>query len=244
MKPSLLADTPTGLFVAMGIAILIVFLGVVFFIRYVSLWLQASMARAPIPLASLIGMSLRRVDLRAIVRARIMAVQGGLDDMTTDVLETHHLAGGNVDHVVLAMLAAQRAGIRLDFDKAAGIDLAGRDVVEAVRACVTPRVLDCPNPDKGDPAIRVRAKDDVPLRIKASVTVRANLDRLVGGATEQTLIDRVAEAIVTGVRSARDHQEALDHPEAISEQVLARGLDAGTAFDILSIDIVDIRVGL
>ena len=185
---------------------------------------------------------MRKVNPQAIVLSRIRAVKAGLD-VSTNQLETHYLAGGNVPRVVNAMIAADRAEIELPFKTAAAIDLAGRDVLEAVKTSVHPKVIDCPSPTSGRNTVDAVAQDGIQLKAKARVTVRANLERLVGGATEETIIARVGEGIVTTIGSASSHKAVLENPDSISKVVLAKGLDAGTAFEILSIDIADIDVG-
>ena len=175
-----------------------------------------------------------------------MAIQAGLtekDGVTTRSLEAHYLAGGNVPNVVRALIAANRADIPLSYKRAAAIDLAGRNVLEAVQTSVNPKVIDCPDPTQGRPTIDAVAKNGIQLKVKARVTVRTNIDRLVGGATEETIIARVGEGIVTTIGSAETHNQVLENPDSISKRVLEKGLDAGTAFEILSIDIADIDVG-
>jgi uncharacterized protein YqfA (UPF0365 family) len=221
---------------------------VVFFI-YGKLWFQAYMSGADVAIVSLIGMSFRQVNSRVIVNAKIMSAQAGLDisrrsGVSTARLEAHYLAGGNVMGVIHAIIAAHRAGIDLDFDRAAAIDLAGRDVVDAVRTSVHPKVIDCPDPKRsGKTTLSAIAKNGVELKIRARVTVRTNLEQLIGGATEETIIARVGEGIITSIGSAGSHLEVLENPDRISRNVLDRGLDAQTAFEIVSIDIADIDVG-
>jgi uncharacterized protein YqfA (UPF0365 family) len=216
---------------------------------YGKLWFQAFMSGADVAIVSLIGMSFRQVNSRVIVNAKIMAAQAGLDiskrtGVSTARLEAHYLAGGNVMGVIHAIIAAHRAGIDLDFDRAAAIDLAGRDVVDAVRTSVHPKVIDCPDPKRsGKTTLSAIAKNGVELRIRARVTVRTNLEQLIGGATEETIIARVGEGIITSIGSAGSHLEVLENPDRISRAVLDRGLDAQTAFEIVSIDIADIDVG-
>jgi uncharacterized protein YqfA (UPF0365 family) len=216
---------------------------------YGPLWFRAYMCRARVSLLSLIGMSLRGVDAREIVECKIMAVQAGLGreretGITTSRLEGLYLAGGNVRRVIQAVIAAKRAGIALDFDRAAAIELAGRDVLEAVRTSVHPKVIDCPARRPGEPEfLSAIAKDGIELRVRARVTVRTNLDRLIGGATEETIIARVGEGIITAIGSADSHKEVLENPDYISKAVLRKGLDSQTAFEIVSIDIADIDVG-
>jgi len=210
--------------------------------RFFGLWLRAVLSDAHVGFASLIGMSLRKVNPSVIVNTRIMAIKAGLNVETND-LEAHYLANGNVVRVVQALIAANKANIPLIFARAAAIDLAGRDVLEAVQTSVNPKVIDAPDPRKGKDTVDAVAMDGIQLKAKARVTVRANLDRLVGGATEETIIARVGEGIVTTIGSAETHKKVLENPDMISRQVLGKGLDAGTAFEILSIDIADVDVG-
>jgi uncharacterized protein YqfA (UPF0365 family) len=195
-------------------------------------------------LFDMFAMSLRRVNPAAIVNARVMLVQARIPDVPKNDLEAHLLAGGNVERVVLALIAADRAGIGLDFRTAASIDLAGRDLLEAVRTSVTPKVIDCPNPASGKQEIAAVAKDGIQVLAKARVTVRTNIARLVGGAGEETIIARVGEGIVSTIGSKASHKDVLENPDHISKTVLARGLDAGTAFEIVSIDIADVDIGI
>ncbi len=210
--------------------------------KYGWLYIQALASDAHVGLLQLIGMTFRRVHARVIVEARIMSKKAGLDYDTPE-LEAHYLARGNVPNVVRALIAADKAKIVLDFDRACAIDLAGRDVLDAVRTSVNPKVIDCPDPTKGRLTIDAVAMDGIQLKAKARVTVRANIERLVGGATEETIIARVGEGIVTTIGSADTHKKVLENPDSISKMVLAKGLDSGTAFEILSIDIADIDVG-
>jgi len=218
-------------------------------IVYGSLWFQAYMSGARVSLFSLIGMSLRQVNARLIVQAKIMAMQAGIGadpvaGITTRRLEAHYLAGGNVAGVIKAIIAAHRADIDLEFDRAAAIDLAGRDVLGAVQTSVYPKVIDCPDPAKTkSTTLSAVAKNGVELKIRARVTVRTNLQQLIGGATEETVIARVGEGIITSIGSAESHMIVMGNPDRISKAVLARGLDAHTAFEIVSIDIADIEVG-
>ncbi len=211
-------------------------------IKYGSLWLQAWFSGAHVGFTELIAMSFRRVNAGTIVNSRIMGQKAGIP-LTTNDLEAHYMAGGAVHTVVRALVAAQKAGMELKWEQAAAIDLAGRDVLEAVRTSVNPRVIDCPDPSKGRSTIDAIAKDGIQLKAKARVTVRANINRLVGGATEETIIARVGEGIVTTIGSAETHKLVLQDPDMISQRVLEKGLDSGTAFEILSIDIADIDVG-
>ena len=218
-------------------------------IAFGSLWIQASAASAKVSMSSLVGMYFRQVRAPIIVNTKIMAAQAGLDissrnGITTQRLEAHYLAGGNVMSVIQAIIAAQRAGIDLDFDRAAAIDLAGRDVLDAVRTSVQPKVIDCPDPRRsGKATLSAIAKDGVELRVRTRVTVRTNLEQLIGGATEETIIARVGESIISSIGSSDSHQKVLENPDLISRTVLRRGLDAQTAFQIVSIDIADIDVG-
>ncbi len=211
--------------------------------QYISLWFQALLSGARVRLIDLIMMRFRKVRPQEIVFNRISAKKAGLE-LTTDYLESHYLAGGRVTNVVRAMIAADKAKIELPWDRATAIDLAGRDILEAVRTSVDPKVIDCPNPAGGKTTIDAVAKDGIQLKAKARVTVRANLARLVGGATEETVIARVGEGIVSAIGSSGSHKDVLENPDKISKAVLAKGLDAGTAFEILSIDIADVDVGV
>jgi len=210
--------------------------------QYVSLWFQALLSGARVGLIDLVMMRFRKVRPQEIVFNRISAKKAGLE-ISTDALEAHFLAGGRVTNVVRAMIAADKAKIELPWDRATAIDLAGRDILEAVRTSVDPKVIDCPQASSGKTTIDAVAKDGIQLRAKARVTVRANLARLIGGATEETVIARVGEGIVSAIGSANSHKEVLENPDKISKAVLAKGLDAGTAFEILSIDIADVDVG-
>ncbi|MFQ5713183.1 MAG: flotillin-like protein FloA [Candidatus Scalinduaceae bacterium] len=210
--------------------------------KYGWLYIQALASDAHVGLLQLIGMTFRRVHARVIVESRIMAKKAGLD-YDSPQLEAHYLARGNVPNVVRALIAADKAKIELGFDRACAIDLAGRDVLDAVKTSVNPKVIDCPDPTKGRLTIDAVAMDGIQLKAKARVTVRANIERLVGGATEETIIARVGEGIVTTIGSADTHKKVLENPDSISKKVLEKGLDSGTAFEILSIDIADIDVG-
>ncbi len=228
-----------GILIIIGIGVLVVALIVLKFAR---LWLQAYFSRADVRLSELIGMWLRRVDSRTIVLSKITAVQAGLQ-LTTKDLESHYLAGGRVPNVVRALIAADRANIDLSFKTATAIDLAGRDILDAIQTSVNPKVIDCPDPKKGKETIDAVAQDGIQLRAKARVTVRTNIQRLVGGATEETIIARVGEGIVTTIGSSITYKNVLENPDRISKAVLDKGLDAGSAFEILSIDIADVDVG-
>ncbi len=228
-----------GLFVVAGIFVLIF---VFMLLAFGSLWLQARLSGASVSFMELIGMSLRKVNARTIVVSRITAIKAGID-VSTEQLESHYLAGGRVPNVVRALIAANRANIDLTFNTATAIDLAGRDILEAVQMSVTPKVIDCPDPTKGRMTVDAVAQDGIQLQAKARVTVRANIARLIGGAAEETIIARVGEGIVTTIGSALNYKSVLENPDKISKSVLAKGLDAGTAFEILSIDIADVDVG-
>jgi uncharacterized protein YqfA (UPF0365 family) len=225
-----------------GILIFILFILAIILFRYINLWIQAYFSKAGISLFQLVGMSLRKINPTVIVRAKISAVQARVEVATND-LEAHYLAGGNVINVVRSLIASDRAGLDLDFMRAVAIDLAGRDVLEAVRTCVNPKVIDCPDPSKGKTEVSAMAKDGIQVLAKARVTVRTNIGRLVGGATEETIIARVGEGIVSTIGSSGTHKDVLENPDNISKTVLSKGLDAGTAFEILSIDIADVDIG-
>jgi uncharacterized protein YqfA (UPF0365 family) len=212
------------------------------FLKFFGLWFRALLSGAHISIGRLIGMWIRKVKSRLIVDSRIMLTKAGIAT-DSDLLETHYLAGGDVIRVSKALIAANKANIPLDFKRATAIDLAGRDVLDAVKTSVNPKVIDCPDPEKGRHTIDAVAKDGIQLRAKARVTVRANIERLVGGATEETIIARVGEGIVTTIGSAETYKDVLENPDKISKTVLHKGLDAGTAFEILSIDIADVDVG-
>lgn len=228
-------------FIVFAIVIFVLVIAVVV-ISYFRLWLRAWLSQASVGWLQLVGMSLRKVNPAIIVDSRIMAVKAGLN-ISTNELETHYLAGGNVVRVVQALIAANKANIELTFQQATAIDLAGRDVLEAVQTSVRPKVIDCPDPTKGASVVAAVAMDGIQLKAKARVTVRTNIRRLVGGATEETIVARVGEGIVTTIGSSQSHKKVLENPDSISKTVLQRGLDAGTAFEILSIDIADVDVG-
>ncbi|MBQ3108707.1 MAG: flotillin-like protein FloA, partial [Clostridia bacterium] len=213
----------------------IIFLALFFSFVPIGLWISASASGVKVGIFQLVGMRIRKVVPARIVNPMIKATKAGLA-LSLNKLEAHYLAGGNVDRVVNALIAAQRAGIPLDFEQSCAIDLAGRDVLNAVQMSVNPKVIETP-------VIAAIAKDGIELRAKARVTVRANIDRLVGGAGEDTIIARIGEGIVTTVGSSLSHKDVLENPDLISRTVLQKGLDAGTAFEILSIDIADVDVG-
>jgi uncharacterized protein YqfA (UPF0365 family) len=224
-----------------AMVILLIFIGVIFLFGYlipVRLWIAALAAGVRTGIFNLIGMRLRKVNPQVVVPSMIMSHKAGIR-VEMDKLEAHYLAGGNVIRVVKALISADKANIPLTFERACAIDLAGRDVFEAVKTSVNPKVIDAPVEGK----IAAVAKDGIQLLAKARVTVRANLDRLVGGATEETIIARVGEGIVTTIGSANSYKAVLENPDTISKTVLGKGLDSGTAFEILSIDIADVDVG-
>lgn len=227
--------------VLMVIAAIIVLIFVGLFFSFLSIWIRALTSGAPTSVFTLLAMTLRRVPPKVIIDARIQLVKAGLS-LDTDSLEAHYLAGGHVKQVVNALIAADKANIELSFQRAAAIDLAGRDVYEAVRTSVNPKVIDCPDPTKGSSMLDAVAKDGIRLLVKARVTVRANLDRLVGGATEDTIIARVGQGIVSAIGSSNTYKDVLENPDNISRKVLNSGLDAQTAFEIVSIDIADVSV--
>ena len=224
-----------------GGIVLLIFLFIIG--QYISLWFQALLSGARVRLIDLIMMRFRKVRPQEIVFNRISAKKAGID-LPTDYLESHYLAGGRVTNVVRAMIAADKAKIELPWDRATAIDLAGRDILEAVKTSVEPKVIDCPHATAGKATIDAVAKDGIQLKAKARVTVRTNIGRLVGGATDETIIARVGEGIVSAIGSAQSHKEVLENPDAISKAVLAKGLDSGTAYEILSIDIADVDVGV
>jgi len=229
-------------FILLGIAGIVIIGFVLIFLHFLGVWIRALMSGAKVTLGSLIGMKLRRVPPAAIVDARIRLIKAGLG-LSTDELEAHYLAGGDVINVVNALIAADKANIELAFQQAAAIDLAGRDVFDAVKTSVNPRVIDCPDPGKGGTGwLDAVAKDGIRLLVKARVTVRANIERLVGGATEETIIARVGQGIVSAIGSSLTYKDVLENPDHISRRVLDSGLDAQTGFEIVSIDIADISV--
>ncbi|UCC32479.1 MAG: flotillin-like protein FloA [Phycisphaerales bacterium] len=226
--------------VVVGVIAFVILLIIAQFFR---LWLQAYMSNADVRLFDLIGMRLRKVDLGTVVLAKIQLVKAGIHDVTVNDLESHYLAGGRVVNVSRAMIAANRAVLDLDWKKSCAIDLAGRDIVDAVNTSVNPKVIDVPNPERGKQTIDAISLDGIQLKAKARVTVRTNIRQLIGGATEETVIARVGEGIVSAIGSAQTHKNVLENPDRISKAVLAKGLDSGTAFEILSIDIADVDVG-
>jgi uncharacterized protein YqfA (UPF0365 family) len=230
---------------AIGAAV-VTFIVFIIIISFINVWIQARFSGAPVTFINLLSMKLRRVPIGLVVQSRITAVKAGIP-LETDQLEAHYLAGGDVNQVVRALIAAEKANLNLGFNQAAAIDLAthqsGKSVFEAVMTSVNPKVIDCPNPASGKQFIVGVAKDGIQLQVKARVTVRTHLDRFVGGATEETIIARVGEGIVTAIGTADSYKDVLENPDTISKTVLAKGLDASTAFGIMSIDIADVDVG-
>lgn len=233
------------------LVIAIIVVGVVFglaafvlIVNFGRLWITAWSAKAQVSMRELLGMWLRKVNSSIIVYTKIQAWKAGLTDIRTDDLENHYLARGRVPNVVQALISAHRAELGLDFRTACAIDLAGRDIVDAVNTSVNPKVIDCPSVESGKTTIDAVAKDGIQLKARARVTVRTCIQRLVGGATEETVIARVGEGIVSAIGSALSHKEVLENPDEISRAVLTKGLDANTAYEILSIDIADIDVGV
>ena len=226
-------DLSTPLIVVLVILILVV---VVVVFNFLGLWVQALFSGAHVGLLSMVGMRIRKVNPRLIVTSKIMAVKAGIE-IPVGLLEAHFLAGGNVMRVVQSLIAADKASIPLNFKQATAIDLAGRNVLEAVQMSVNPKVIETP-------VVAAMAKDGIQVKALARVTVRTNIDRLVGGAGEATILARVGEGIVSTIGSAESHKDVLEHPDSISKTVLGKGLDAGTAYEILSIDIADVEVGV
>jgi uncharacterized protein YqfA (UPF0365 family) len=231
--------------VVIGIVAVVILVGIIAVVsRYFSLWIHATFTGTRIGLLSLISMSLRKIDPVLIVKCKVMAVQAGLPPFSLDAIEAQFLAGGNIQRVTLALIVAHRAGIELDWDTAAAVDLAGRDVLEAVQVSVYPKVIMCPDPNSGHgETLNGVAKDGIQLKVRVLVTVRTNLSQLIGGATESTVIARVGQGIVTAIGSCNSYLDALADPQRITRQVLSQGLDSQTAFAIVSIDVADIDVG-
>ena len=227
------------------VLVVLVIIALVFLViisQFIGLWIRSYVSGASVSMRDLIGMRIRKVDSLSIVNSRIQAHRAGLQ-VTTAEMESHYLAGGRVQRVINAMIAASKANIDLNWQIATAIDLAGRDILDAVQTSVNPKVIDVPNPTFGQPTIDGVAQDGIQLRVKARVTVRTNIKSLVGGATEETIIARVGEGIVNAIGSADDYKHVLRNPDSISKAVLNKGLDANTAFEILSIDIAEITVG-
>ena len=253
----LAAETSDVIFwVVIGLLAVMLLSAFVFFMIYGKLWFRGLVSGANIGILEVIAMSLRQVNPKIVIESKIQAVQAGLETkktkdnndgpwlVSTNRLESLYLAGGKVHRVVDALVAAKSAGIMLNFDQAAAIDLAGRDVLEAVQTSVDPKVIDCPNPTKsGKTYLSAIAMDGVELKVRTRVTVRTNLDQRIGGATEDTIMARVGESIISSIGSAETHSVVLENPDLITKAVLGRGLDAQTAFEIVSIDIADVNVG-
>ena len=245
LAPLAQIDGTVGMIIA-GVAVMLAVGFLLVFARYFGLWIQAYMTKAGISLPNLLFMTIRKVNPSIITRSKIMAVQSGLTErypVSTQALEAHYLAGGNVPNVIRALIAASKADIELDWRDAQAIDLAGRDVLEAVRTSVYPKVIDCPDPKKNAGTLDAVAGDGIQLKARARVTVRTNLKKLIGGATEETVIARVGQGIVQAIGSTESYADVLENPDRISQAVLERGLEANTAFEIVSIDIADIDVG-
>lgn len=236
-------DMKVILYVVLGIILLFL---VLWSFNFLTIYIRALFSGAPVGVFELIALSLRKVPVGHVVDTRITAIKSGIE-ISIDELSTHYLAGGNVEYVVLSLIAAQKAGIKLSYDRACAIDLAtkgtGKTVLEAVKTSVNPKVIDCPNPDMGKTSIEAVARDGIVIRARARVTVRTNLDRFVGGATEETIVARVGEGIVSTIGSSDSYKDVLENPDRISRSVLDKGLDSNTAFEILSIDIADVDVG-
>ncbi len=248
-NPLLAAGNTTTMFIVGAFAVMIaVMVFFAIFARYARLWIQSVTTGAGVGILDLIRMTFRKVNPTVIVRSKIMAVQAGIEEeeegITTKALEAHYLAGGNVPLVIRSMVAARKAKIvHLKYKQATAIDLAGRNILEAVQTSVYPRVIDCPSRESKRATLDAIAKDGIQLKVRARVTVRANLDQLIGGATEETIVARVGEGIVSAIGSALTHAHVLENPDSISKAVLKRKLDSQTAFEIVSIDIADIDVG-
>jgi uncharacterized protein YqfA (UPF0365 family) len=235
-------DTHAIFWIFTGIVILFLLFIFIVLYQFIGLYIRATVSGARVGFVDLLGMRLRKVNAMAIVSARIQASRAGIN-ITTPEMESHVLAGGDVQRVIAAMIAANKANIDLSWKTATAIDLAGRDILDAVQTSVNPKVIDVPSAAMGRNSIDGVAQDGIQLKVKARVTVRTNIKSLVGGATEETIIARVGEGIVTAIGSAQDYKHVLENPDRISKAVLGKGLDANTAFEILSIDIADIDVG-
>ncbi len=223
-------------FIFWAVVIVLFFVTMTFVISPLALWFQAATSGVSVNILSIVFMRFRKVPPRLIVETLIMAKKAELKDITTDFLESHYLAGGDIVRVIQALIAAKSADIKIDFNKAKGIDLAGRNVLEAVQMSVNPKIVETP-------LVSAVAKDGIQLKVLSRVTLRTNIDQLIGGAGEETILARVGEGIVTTIGSALSHKTVLENPDTISKTVLAKGLDSGTAFEILSIDIADVDVG-
>jgi uncharacterized protein YqfA (UPF0365 family) len=243
---ALAALTGTPAMIVYTIAGFILFIAAILLLNFGMIWVRAWSSGAPVGIMELVALRLRRVPVGQVVDARITAVKSGIP-LDIDQLSTHFLAGGSIDMVVAALIAAQKASITLVFDRACAIDLAtkgtGKTVLEAVKTSVNPKVIDCPAATSGKTTVDAVAKDGIIVKCRARVTVRTNLDRFVGGATEETIVARVGEGIVTTIGSSQTYKDVLENPDRISKTVLGKALDANTAFEILSIDIADVDVG-
>jgi len=241
------ADGFSTTMLVLGIAVVLAAVVVLAILtRYFGLWIQCKMTRADISFVQLVLMSLRKVNPTVIVRGKIMAVQAGITGIypiSAHALQAHYLAGGNVPNVIRALIAAYRAKIDIDWRTAQAIDLAGRDLLDAVRTSVNPKVIDCPDPKKSRGPLEAMAGDGIQVKVRARVTVRSNLNQLVGGATEDTIIARVGQGIVQAIGSTATYKHVLENPDSISKLVLTQGLEAQTAFEIVSIDIADVDIG-
>ena len=232
--------------IVIGIVIVVTLVIALLTFNFLGIWVRAMAANAPVSIFTMIFMRLRGVPVAQVVDARITATKAGLF-IESDPIEAHYLSGGDINHVILALIAASKAGITLDWNRACAIDLAtkgtGKTVLEAVKTSINPKVIDCPNPASGRTTIEGVAKDGIGVKVKARVTVRTNLDRFVGGATEETIIARVGQGIVSSIGSSDSYKDVLENPNLISKTVLKEGLDSGTQFEIVSIDIADVDVG-
>jgi uncharacterized protein YqfA (UPF0365 family) len=239
-------DFSTTMLIVSVVVILFSLVALAVLVRYFGLWIQCKMTGADISLAQLVLMSLRKVNPAMIVRCKIMAVQAGITQVypiSARALQAHYLAGGNVLSVITALIAAYRANIEVDWQTAQAIDLAGRDLLDAVRTSVNPKVIDCPDPRRTPKPLEAMAGDGIQVLVRARVTVRSNLKQIIGGATEETIIARVGQGIVQAIGSTPSYKTVLENPDGISKLVLQQGLEANTAFEIVSIDIADVDVG-
>lgn len=239
--PLLIMSASTSIFLFVLLFLFIAICGFIVF-KFGWLYIKAVTSDAHVSLLQMIGMTFRNVDVRSVVECRIMAKKVGID-IASSSLEAHSLAGGNVNHVVRSLIAAQKANIRLSFDRASAIDLSGRDVFDAVKTCINPKVIDCPDTAKGCATLDAITKDGIQLKARARVTIRTDIERLVGGATEETVIARVGEGIITTIGSFETYKKVLESPDQVSKLVMEKKLDSDTAFQILSVNIVSITVG-
>jgi uncharacterized protein YqfA (UPF0365 family) len=247
-RPNAIAESTSILTnpIFIGVIAVIILVVVLVLFNFLGIWIRARLAGAPVSMLAMVAMRLRGVPVAQIVDARVTATKAGLD-LDTDPVEAHYLAGGDIQSVILALIAADKAGIAIDWRQACAIDLAtkgtGKTVLDAVKTSINPKVIDCPNPASGRSTIDAVAKDGIGVKVKARVTVRTNLERFVGGATEETIIARVGEGIVTSIGSSNSYKDVLENPDRISKTVLGKGLDSSTQFEILSIDIADVDIG-